>query len=92
MSVRMVSKQLNVYVKYRGKMIYIDRTGNMFKGAMSFDNTIKPSQNLWLRTPLMLVSFSRLRLSGTIDLLNYAVVMMEALLDPGTLFPPVQIM
>lgn len=58
---------------------------------MSFDNTIKPSQNLWLKTPLMPVSFSRLRLSGTIDLPKYAVVMMEELLDPGTLFPPVQI-
>jgi len=36
----------------------------------------------------MLVSSLRLRLSGTIDPLNYAVVMMGALADPGTLFPP----
>ena len=52
----------------------IDRIGNFLKEARPFDNMIKPSQNLWLRTPLMLVSFLRLMLSGTIDLLNYAVV------------------
>ena len=39
----------------------------------------------------MLVSFLRLMLSGTIDLLNYAVVKMGALADLGTLFPPAQI-
>lgn len=68
----------------------IDRIGNFLKEARPFDNMIKPSQNLWLRTPLMLVSFLRLMLSGTIDLLNYAVVKMGALADPGTLFPPAQ--
>lgn len=70
---------------------YIDKIGNFLKEAMPYDNMTKPSQNLWLMIPQMLVSFLTLMRYGTINLLNYEVTEMGALADPGTLFPPVQI-